>query len=269
MDPVIKAAYEAAVKGQSYAFATIIDSTAHGTPRKTGAKMVVLGDGTVVGTIGGGKSEQEVSAKCLRAIKLDKPQIVEYRFSGAKGQPICGGLVKVFIEPFSCQRNLIICGAGHIALPLSFLGKILHFSVILIDDRPELANKKRFPHVDHIFCSPHRVSLSRLSLEESSYVVILTQDHQRDFSCLQTVIDKPIKYIGVIGSLVKKQKFLADLREVKVDKKHLMKLKMPVGLDLGAQTPEEIAVSIMAEIIQESHRDELKTLKFRKKLASK
>ena len=126
-DLLIKA-YEAARTGQSYAFATIVDATKKGTPQKAGAKMVVLEDGSLFGTIGGGRNEKAAREECLKAIKKGKPTLVQYDYFGKEGQSVCGGQIKVFIEPFIGKKHVIICGAGHIALPLSALCKILNQS---------------------------------------------------------------------------------------------------------------------------------------------
>lgn len=254
MDPVIKAAYDASLKGQSFAIATIVGSSEHGTPRKSGAKMVVLTDGTIYGTIGGGKSELEISALCRKAIKDNQSRMLDYKFSGIQGQPICGGKVKIYIEPIQGQRQLVICGAGHIALPLSVIGKILNFSVIIIDDRKELANRKRFPHVDQILCGNHKKQLTKIEKNTNTFVVIITQDHKKDFVCLTETLATPVQYIGVIGSRVKKEHFLTKLRQ----KRGLDKINMPVGLALGGETPEEIAISIMAEIISKYQINKIK-----------
>ena len=136
-------ALKAVNSGQKYAFATVVESTKKGTPRKSGAKMVVLNDGTLYGSIGGGRNEKAAQKECLKAIRLAKPSLVTYDYFGQKGQSVCGGQMKVFIEPAVCQNHLIICGAGHIALPLSAMAKILNYKVTIIDNRRSFANKKR------------------------------------------------------------------------------------------------------------------------------
>jgi len=227
--------------------------------------MVVLADGSLFGTIGGGAGEKLTVDLCRKAIRDNQPQLVEYQLSGKKkGQPICGGKEKIFIEPFARQKHLLLCGAGHIALPLSVLAKILNFSVTVIDDRPDFANKIRFPHVDQIFCGKHNDILKQVVITPSTFIVILTQDHNRDFTCLKSALRSAAKYIGVISSRLKRKKFLTLLKTNKV-KNIAQRLRMPVGLDLGAQTPEEIAISIMAEIVKEYQKNTLNSLKFSEK----
>ncbi len=135
---ILYKALKASQKGQSYAFATITEATLKGTPRKTGAKMIVFNDGTSFGTIGGGRNEKAAIAECLKAIKKQKPATVTYNYFGREGESVCGGQMKVFIEPFAAKDHLIICGAGHIALPLSAIAKILGFRVTIIDNRQRI-----------------------------------------------------------------------------------------------------------------------------------
>src|SRR6202789_2182469 len=161
---MLSKALKASQKGQNYAFATIIEATVKGTPRKMGAKMIVFDDGSSEGTIGSGRNEKAAIAECLKAIQKQKPTSVTYNYFGREGESVCGGQMKVFIEPFSEKEHLIICGAGHIALPLSAVAKILGFKVTIIDDRKAFANKKRFPHADRIIVGNHASELGKLSI---------------------------------------------------------------------------------------------------------
>ena len=268
MEKILDIALKAAQKGQSYAFATIIDSTVKGTPQKTGAKMVVLEDGTLVGTIGGGRNEKAAREECLKAIKGGKPYTVTYDFFGGEGQSVCGGQIKVFIEPFAGKKKLVICGAGHIALPLSVFGKILNFHVTVIDNRPEFANAKRFPHVDKILLGPHAKKLSKLKITSDTLVMILTQGNEFDFECLKTAVNSDAGYLGVISSKPKRVKFLKRLKTEGISDQRLSRVKIPAGIDIGAQTPEEIAISIIAEMTSVIRSEKIGTDKFkeRKKL---
>src|SRR3989338_2837242 len=181
MEEIFQTALEAVKKGQSCAFATVIESTPKGTPRKAGAKMVVLEDGTIFGTIGGGRNEKAAQQECLKAIKVQKPAYVTYNYFGGKGQSICGGQIKVFIEPFAGKKHLIICGGGHIALPLSALGKILGFKVTVIDNRREFASKRRFPHIDQVIFGPYAERLKQVTVTPDTFIVIVAQGNEGDF----------------------------------------------------------------------------------------
>ncbi len=261
---IIYKALEAAQKGRNYAFATIVEATLKGTPRKTGAKMIVLDDGTSYGTIGGGRNEKAAIAECLKAIQARQTSSVTYNYFGRKGESVCGGQIKVFIEPFLAVDQLIICGAGHIALPLSAMAKILGFTVIIIDDRKAFANAGRFPHADQIIVGAHAQMLGRVKLGPQAYVAIVTQGNEYDFECLQTVVKSPAAYIGVISSRPKRVKFFSRLKAAGVPEKLLKRIHIPMGLDIGAQTPEEIAASIMAEIIAVRNKNHIGTDKFKK-----
>ncbi|MCK5581128.1 MAG: XdhC family protein [Candidatus Omnitrophica bacterium] len=262
MDSIIKKAYEASTKGQSYAFATVIETTIKGTPRKAGAKMVVLADGSTVGTIGGGKHEQLAIKECQKALKAGRSYTVTYDCTG-KNNPVCGGQIKVFIEPFAGVKDLIICGAGHIALPLSVIGKMLNMKVTIIDNRKSFANAKRFPHVDKILHGNHVQKLKKISITHDTYIVIATHGHDHDYDCLKTVAKSDAQYIGVISSKTKRAKFLGQLKNEGVSQKFLKRIHMPCGIDIGAQTPEEIALSISAQIVANINKERLNSEKFK------
>ena len=259
-------AYQAVQRGQSYAFATVVESTIKGTPRKAGAKMVVLEDGSLFGTIGGGRNEKAAKEESLRVIKSGKPSLVTYDYFGKEGQSVCGGQIKVFIEPFIASKHFVICGGGHIALPLSFIGKMLNYKVTIIDNRKEFANKKRFPHVDKIILGNYAEELAKQNLDAKTNIMIVTQGNEFDFECLKTVINSDAGYIGVISSKAKRIKFFNRLKkDVGIKDALLKRVNIPAGFDLGAQTPEEIAVSIAAELVLNDRKDFIGTDKFKEK----
>lgn len=262
---LIAKAFSAIQKGQSYAFATVVESTLKGTPRKAGAKMVVLEDGSLFGSIGGGRNEKAAREECLKAIKNGKPVLVSYDYFGQIGQSVCGGQIKVFIEPFLKRLNFIICGGGHIALPLSFQVKLLGYETIIIDNRKEFASKKRFPHADKVLCGDYVKMLQALTLSENSYVMIVTQGNEHDYECLKALIGSKVGYLGVISSKAKRVKFFKRLKNEGIKDSVLAKICIPAGLDLGAQTPEEIALSIASEIVLLNNRARLGTDKFKEK----
>ena len=263
-DLLIKA-LKAVRNGQKYAFATIVESTKKGTPRKTGAKMVVWEDGTIYGTIGGGRNEKEVQEECLKAIKTGQPALLTYELFGKEDQSVCGGRIRIFVEPFVSQKHLIICGAGHIALPLSLTAKMLNYKVTVIDNRKELANKKRFPHVDAIRVGAHAKELAKMPIDRNTQIMITTQGHEHDFDCAKAVIKSDAGYLGVISSKPKRLKLLKQLRAANMPEKYIKRLSMPAGIDIGGQTPEEIAVSIAAEMVAANNKDLIGTDKFKEK----
>ena len=267
MEELLYKALEAVQKGQSYAFATIVEATLKGTPRKSGAKMIVFEDGSIWGTIGGGRNEKAAIAQCLKSISNQKPKTVTYNYFGCEGESVCGGQMKVFIEPFAPKLHLVICGAGHIALPLSLIGKMLNFDVTIIDNRKEFANKKRFPHVDKIIVGNHAQELAKVAINQSVYIAIVTQGNEFDFECLKVVVQSKAGYIGVISSKPKRIKFFGRLKEAGVDEKYLKNIKIPMGIDIGAQTPAEIAISIAAQMVAMKDKDYIGTDKFSRRKA--
>lgn len=263
MQDILYKALEAAQAGRNYAFATIVEATLKGTPRKAGAKMVVFDDGSSWGTIGGGRNEKAAIGECLKAIESGKPATVTYNYFGREGESVCGGQMKVFIEPFAPQKHLVICGAGHIALPLSALAKILGFKVTILDDRKAFANKKRFPHVDAIGVGDPGTLLAKVPVNGNTYVAIVTRGNEQDYECLKAVVKGDAGYIGVISSKPKRVKFFGRLKQAGVSEKLLKRVHIPMGIDIGSQTPEEIAVSICAEIIALKNKEYIGTDKFK------
>jgi len=261
-DLLIKAV-KATRKGQKYAFATVVETTIKGTPRKSGAKMVVLEDGTLFGSIGGGRNEKAAQKACLKAIRSAKPSLITYNYFGHKGQSICGGQMKVFIEPAAMQKHFVICGAGHIALPLSAIAKILNYKVTIIDNRRSFANKKRFPHVDKIIVGNHAQKLAKIPIDQNTHIMIVTQGNEYDFQCLKAVIKSNVGYLGVISSKTKRVKFVNRLKKMGISAKQLKKVHIPAGIDNGAQTPEEIATSISSELVAFNNKNSIGTDKFK------
>ncbi len=267
MEHILHEALNILKKGQKYAFATIVEASLKGTPRKAGAKMLVREDGTIIGTIGGGRYEKETIKECLKAMKKGQPKLVTYEYFGKKGQSVCGGLIKVFIEPVLEKRRLIICGAGHIGLPLSFLGKMLNWEVSIIDNRKSLANKRRFPHVDHICVGDYVKKLKGIKIDKNSLIMIVTQGHEFDFACLSEALKTPAAYIGCIASRTKKLKFFKALQKKGIKPIKLKRISIPAGIDIGAQAPEEIAISIAAEMVSHMNKEFVGTAKFKDKMS--
>ena len=264
MDPdLILKALQATREGRSYAFATVVESTKKGTPRKAGAKMIVLEDGSLFGSIGGGRNERAAREECLKALKTGKPFMATYDYFGQEGQSVCGGQIKVFIEPFIGKKNFIICGGGHIGLPLSIVGKMLNFRVTILDHRSDYANKKRFPHADQIIVGSYAEKLAKLTIDQNTFIMIVTPGNEHDFECLKAVINSEASYIGVISSRAKKVKFFKRLKDLGTTAQALNRIDIPAGIDLGAQTPEEIAISIAAKIIGLQHKSLIGSDKFK------
>jgi len=237
--------------GEEAALVTII-SAKGSTPRKEGAKMLVKSDGSVIDSIGGGSSEAQAVDMAMAAIKSGEPQRLNISLNAKEGEPgmICGGEVEIFVEPIMPSATLYIFGGGHVSLPVARIGKQLGFKIVVIDDREEYVNPERFPGVAITLVEDFSDVLSRLKPAKSGYILIITRDHQTDELVLEQVLKTQTRYIGMMGSRNKIKTIFAHLVAKGIAQEQLDKIHAPIGLDIHAQTPEEIAVSILAEIIK-------------------
>jgi len=236
--------------GEPAAFAIVIKIEGS-TPRKTGAKMVVLKDGKTVGTLGGGDLEKRVIEEATNAIQQGQPRISSFTLDIEKGNldMMCGGKLDVYIEPILPDDKLIIFGAGHITRSLAPLMRGAGFQVSVVEDSPDLLQKDKFPETEDLILTDMEQFARDLSSDPGTYIVLLSRGFSRDKAILIQLIQKDFKYIGMIGSLRKINTMREDLQKEGIPEKVFSKLKAPIGLDIGAETPEEIAISIAAEII--------------------
>jgi xanthine dehydrogenase accessory factor len=252
MIELLEAALKALRTGETVALATIV--RAHGsTPRAIGTKMLIYPDGRIIGTIGGGEIERRVINGAKTALKKGMPQLMHYRLREVElGDPgVCGGENDIFIDVISGKKTLLVIGAGHLGQKVAILGLFLGMDVIVFDDRDDYANKQRFPHASKIFVGDVGEELKRFSMTRWCCVVIATRGHELDSVALTAVINSPAGYIGMVGSKRKKEQIFDQLAAQGIRKELLDRVHAPIGLGIGAETPEEIAVSIMAEIIAE------------------
>ena len=240
-------------EGGEAALATVI-SASGSTPREEGAKMLIRLDGSITGTIGGGSIELRVIKEAIEVIKRGKPKHLSYRLKeGEDLGMICGGDTEVFVEPIVSTPTLFILGGGHISFSLARIGDLLGFKIVVVDDRPEYATTQRFPEADRVLVTSYDKAFSELKVGKSGYVVIVTHGHKGDAASLEGALSTEAKYIGMIGSKTKNISVYARLKANGITQQQLDRVHAPIGLRIRAQTPEEIAVSIMAEIIQVRH----------------
>jgi xanthine dehydrogenase accessory factor len=237
-------------KGEEAALVTVV-SASGSTPREEGAKMLVRPDGSILGSIGGGSVEARIISEAIEIIHKGRPQLLSYRLKeGEELGMICGGDIEVFVEPILPEPTLYIFGGGHIALALAKMAKLVGFKIVVIDDRPEFANPQRFPEAEQTLAIDFAKAFSRLKIDKSGYIVIVTHGHKGDEVVLQGALRTKAKYIGMIGSKTKNKTVFSNLRAKGISQELLDKAYTPIGLRIGAQTPEEIAVSILAEVIK-------------------
>lgn len=235
--------------GRVSALATIVQAVGS-SPQKEGAKMLVRDDGTVLGTLGGGCLEAEVKEIALMTMRGGSPISVPFDLTEKEGGLVCGGKILVYIEPIVPEPNLIILGAGHVGKALSHIAKFAGFRVTVADDREEFANREAIPHADEIVVEHFDRVLSDVSIDNGCYVVIATRGHNHDLEALAAALRTDAGYIGLLGSRRKKALLLKALRERGFSEREIGRVVVPVGLPIGSVTPEEIAVSIMAQVIQ-------------------
>ncbi len=238
-------------KGEQAVLATVISSRGS-APRKAGAKMLIRRDGSFIGTVGGGGVEQQVRGKASEVMDSGEPQIVHLDLSGSgeNAAMICGGQMDVFLEPILPPETLYLFGAGHISQSTAAMGKMLGFRVVVIDPRPEYNNIDRFPDADSLVVEEYDNAFSKLEVDGNGYIVIYTTGHILDEQCLRFAVDTKAKYIGMIGSKKKVMEVKERLVQKGVSQQQLDRVNAPIGIKIGAETPEEIAISILAEIIK-------------------
>jgi len=240
-----------AARGERAVLATVT-SSGGSVPRKAGTKMIIKEDGSLVGSIGGGNVEQAVQEKALDVLKSGEPEIIHFDLtdSGEEAWMICGGRMDVFLEPILPAETLYLFGAGHLSQSTAVMAKMLGFRVVVIDPRPEFNNNDRFPGTDSLVVEDYENAFSELNLDDNSYIVIYTPGHVSDERCLQFAVGTAARYVGMIGSKKKVKEIKERLRRKGVPEQQLDGIHAPIGLEINAQTPEEIAISILAEIIK-------------------
>jgi len=256
---VFAAVSEALERGEPAALVTIV-STTGSTPQRVGAKMLVYDDGRVVGTIGGGCYENDAFWKAREAITRRRPQLIHYELTDDFAQEsglICGGQMDVYIEPIEPSPELYVVGAGHVGFHLARVAHEVGFRVHVVDDRDKFANAERFPHAVEIAVDHIPSWLERTALPAHAYVVVVTRGHTNDLEAMRALAPRDLRYLGLIGSRAKVVRIYDELlKDGHVPADHLERVHAPIGLDIGAVTPQEIAVSILAELIAVKHGKE-------------
>jgi len=254
--------YEEIVKlrqeGRRGVVATIVNSRGSIPSFKT-AKMLVRDDGSIVGTIGGGCVEAEVWQAAREVMESEKPRTLSFDLNQDPKYDtglICGGTLEIFLEPVLPPASLYIFGAGHVAINLYKFASNAGFEVTVVDDRESYANRDRFPDAKEVIAEDFDQVTKRLAPAESSYIVIVTRGHRDDMRVLRWAVQTPARYVGMIGSKRKTIAIFRELTQEGLSPKLFDRVHAPVGLDIGAVTPEEIAVAITAELIAKRRRSE-------------
>ena len=262
---LIKILGEAIDGGKNAAFVTVISADGS-TPRETGAKMLVFESGSIEGTVGGGALEALAIKQAVDCIKKGasgkfvfdlkpKGNASAGVVSKADGQQttntgmICMGRVEIFIDVYKNPLKILILGAGHVGVKIAEAADMAGYPYIVADDRPEFANKERFPGASSVLLEKPHEAVARAGVDESTYAVIVTRGHALDRECLEALLRTKAAYIGMIGSADKVREIYRLAGKKKLYPLRDKRVYSPIGLDLGGKTPGEIAISVMAQII--------------------
>ena len=236
--------------GQAGALCTIIRSRGS-TPRHQGSKMVVYADGRISGTVGGGEIENRIRNEALAAIADGQSRLLSYDMVNPQaGDPgVCGGTVEVYVEPLLPRPTVLVIGGGHVGKAVAHLARWLNFRVVVSDDRVEFCTPEANPDAELLLPVAMAEIPTHLSITPQTYMVLTTRGSAVDVPGLPALLDTPAAYLGIIGSKRRWLMTRKGLLEAGIAESKLQQVISPIGLELRAETPEEIAVSIMAEII--------------------
>jgi len=238
-------------QGRKAALATIVH-TAGSIPSFQASKMLVRDDGSIFGTVGGGCVEAEVWAAAREVMEQEKPRKLTFNLNADPRYDIgltCGGTLEIFIEPVLAQPTCFLFGAGHVGQATARIAALAGFAVVACDDRPQFASPERFPDASAVHADEWGKLFPQLDINEFSYLVIATRGHKDDMRVLRWAVGTRARYVGLIGSKRKVISIFKVLQEEGVPRERLEQVRAPIGLEVGALTPEEIAVSIVAEMI--------------------
>lgn len=250
-EAVFSAVVRALEAGEDAALVTIVATTGS-TPQRVGAKMLVYPDGRTIGTIGGGCYENDAAGKARESLRTRRARVATYELSSDVAEEtglICGGRMEVFIEPLDPAPRLYIVGAGHVSQHLARMAADVGFRVLVIDDRQQFASAERFPAASDVIVEDIESYLRSAEIPASAFVVVVTRGHRHDLDALRAVAGRPLRYLGMIGSRAKVKQIADALVVDGAPAEWLRTIHAPIGLRIGAITPEEIAVSIVAELI--------------------
>ena len=237
--------------GQKCALATIVEVNGS-IPSYESAKLLVREDGSMIGTIGGGCVEAEVWNAAREVMQAEKPRLLNFSLGQDAAYDnglICGGQLNVFVEPVVPQPQVFIFGAGHISKSLSKVANLAGFATVIVDNREAFANRERFPEAGEIYAEEYEDVFPKLPIRDTSYCIIVTRGHRDDMRVLRWAVRTPAKYVAMIGSKRKVIGVVKELEKEGISREAFERVFAPMGFEIGSITPEEIAVSVVAEMI--------------------
>lgn len=238
--------------GRPVVLATVI-RTSRSVPRRAGSKMLMWTDGTQVGTIGGGEMESRVRAEATDALNDGRSRVIDYDLlDPATGDPgVCGGTVTIHLEPFMSRPTVVVVGCGHVGRAVVDLAHWLGFRVVALDDRSELADPSELPNADVVVVGSIDDALETAPVDDQTHAVLVTRSVALDLETIPPLLATPVRSIGVMGSIRRWETTSQKLRDAGVSDDALARVTAPIGIEIDAETPEEIALSIMGQIIAE------------------
>lgn len=250
MDEILEQLAQCNRQGKPVCLCVIVN-TQGAVPRHAGSKMLVFPNGETMGTVGGGGVEAEVKKAALDALHTGKPSLIHFSLNAQNQESagVCGGEEDIYIKPFLSKPKLLIIGAGHVGKSVAKFAKMLGFQVIVSDDRAELCTQEEFPEADQLLPIPMQAIPQQIEIDPHTYIVIVTRGSEVDVQGLPTLLRTQPAYIGLIGSRRRWEATRQDLLAKGISEAELQRVKCPIGLDIHAETPDEIAISILAEII--------------------
>lgn len=250
MGPTYSRVTELLDAGLRVAVATVV-RTSGSVPRRAGTRMLVHSDGATEGTVGGGELEHQVVQAALQALQDGKTQFLHYEFRDQERGDVgvCGGEMEVFVEPVQPQPTVVVVGGGHVGRAVAHLSRWLGFRVVVSDDRAEFATPEAVPQADQHIHGRLLELPGQLNITRDTYVMLTTRGVDLDVEGLPALLGTEAGYIGVIGSRRRWETCAQQLAERGVPAEQIERVRSPMGLELNAETPEEIALSMLAEII--------------------
>lgn len=236
-------------RGVRCALIILVDSQGS-TPAKKGAKMLVVEDGSTIGTMGGGTMEQEAAKMAIQMMAEGEPQLIRLELTETAGH-VCGGRVSLYIEPILPAPRVIVCGAGHVGQAVCHLAAYVGFSVTVIDDREDFLSPEMLPGADQLIARAFENAFSEVPVGGDTLIVVCTRGHAHDFTVVKKALETDAPYVGLLGSQRKRELFFKKLRAAGFSDNDFERVHTPVGLNIGAVTPREIAVSIVGELIEQ------------------
>lgn len=238
-------------EGRKCALATIVQVNGS-IPSHQNAKLLIRDDGSMMGTVGGGCVEAEVWSAAREVMESEKAKYLNFNLGNDASYEnglICGGQLSIFVEPVVPHPRLFLFGAGHVAQSISKIASLAGFAVSVVDDREMFATPKRFPEAAEVFAGEYEEIFPKLQIHAASYVVIVTRGHRDDLRVLRLAVRQPVRYLAMVGSKRKVIGLVKELEKEGVPRERFARLFAPMGLEIGAVTPEEIAISVVAEMI--------------------